>query len=75
MENEDGKVKKEHYLIDFESNEYRKELREYLKPETIELGDEIIKLIKEKSLTYVDAYTILEYVYRNLRIMREFINL
>ncbi|MEG0133373.1 MAG: hypothetical protein RR891_07475 [Clostridium sp.] len=40
-----------------------------------QIGEEIIKTLKEKELTYVDAYATLEYVYRYLKFMSEYTHL
>ena len=65
------------YLQNFKMNVSPKEcfLEEDIKPELKELGLDIIMKLKEKELTYVDAYVTLEYVYRNLKFMSEYTHL
>lgn len=63
------------YLIKFQKNVYSKVEKEFLEEEVIEIGNIIIKMLKEKELTYVDAYATLEYVYRSLKVMSEYTHL
>lgn len=65
------------YLQHFKMNINPKEslLEQDIKPELKELGAEIIMQLREKELTYVDAYVTLEYVYRNLKFMSEYTHL
>ncbi|MDU4852861.1 MAG: hypothetical protein E6X72_00505 [Clostridioides difficile] len=65
------------YLQHFKMNINPKEslLEQDIKPELKELGIDIITKLKEKELTYVDAYVTLEYVYRNLKFMSEYTHL
>ena len=65
------------YLQRFKMNINPKEslLEQDIKPELKELGAEIIMQLREKELTYVDAYVTLEYVYKNLKFMSEYTHL
>lgn len=65
------------YLQHFKMNINPKEslLEQDIKPELKELGVDIITKLKQKELTYVDAYVTLEYVYRNLKFMSEYTHL
>ncbi|KFX55800.1 hypothetical protein FDC50_14970 [Clostridium botulinum] len=65
------------YLQNFKMNINPKEvlLEQDIKPELKELSLEIITQLKEKELTYVDAYVTLEYIYRNLKFMSEYTHL
>lgn len=65
------------YLQHFKMNINPKEslLEQDIKPELKELGIDIITKLKEKELTYVDAYVTLEYVYRTLKFMSEYTHL
>lgn len=65
------------YLQHFKMNINPKEslLEQDIKPELKELGAEIIMQLREKELTYVDAYVTLEYVYKNLKFMSEYTHL
>lgn len=63
------------YLIKFKKNIYSKVEKEFLEEKVIEIGNIIIKILREKELTYVDAYATLEYVYRTLKVMSEYTHL
>ncbi|WP_058229513.1 hypothetical protein [Clostridium butyricum] len=65
------------YLQRFKMNINPKEsfLEQDIKQELKKLGVDIITKLKEKELTYVDAYVTLEYVYRNLKFMSEYTHL
>lgn len=75
MEIKDKEMKMQSYLKKFEKYVYPEWIKEELDSEVKGLGDEIINLLKEKELTYVDAYVTLEYVYRNLKAMSEYTHL
>ncbi|MBE6055210.1 MAG: hypothetical protein E7212_15175 [Clostridium sartagoforme] len=72
---ESKEIKKQEYLKRFKAKVYTDDFKEFAEPEVKELGDEIINLLKEKELAYVDAYVTLEYVYRYLQLMSEYTHL
>ena len=75
MRNTDNEIKMQNYLKRFEKYVYPEGNEEGLDPEIKDLGDKLISILKEKELTYVDAYATLEYVYRNLKVMSEYTHL
>lgn len=63
------------YLRKFKKALYPEGVLNDLDPNIIEVGDEIINILKERKLAYVDSYVTLEYVYRKLKFMSEYTHL
>lgn len=72
---DENEGKKQSYLIKFKKAVYPTGGLSELEPEMIEIGDQIINILKGRELTYVDSYVTLEYVYRKLKFMSEYTHL
>lgn len=65
----------EEYLSNFKKYVYPKAAKDFLDIEVIDIGNKIIKILKEEELTYVNSYATLEYVYKSLKVMSEYTHL
>lgn len=66
------KAKRDFYLEDFKSEN---DLNEMKFPGGNNVGEEIVSLLKQKSLTYEEAYMGLQYAYNKLRYETNFLKL
>lgn len=66
------RIEREKYLKEFE---IANDLNEMKFPNGNEIGEDVVSLLKQKSLTYEEAYMGLQYAYNKLRYETNFLKL